>query len=99
LFIKNHTKARIIFSITLHENYNVDNSSSRPNLSDFIWPRAVVNQCSQIYAIFRPAFHGLIMDENDNSIIDCIELHSLKNEMHQPYLVEFDNKLLNLFHG
>lgn len=97
IFIVKQTQARVIFTINLHENFNVGNSVSRPNLSDFIWPRAIINQCSQIYAIFRPAYHGLTVDEDDNMLFDSIELHSLKNEMHKHYVIEYDNKDLNLF--
>jgi hypothetical protein len=97
MFMANHTKARVIFTLNLHENFNVEKNSTRPNLSDFIWPRAIVNQCTQIFSLFRPAFHGLTVDEDNNALFDCIELHSLKNEEHKHFVMEFDNKVINLF--
>ena len=96
-FLAEHLKIRIILTVCL-SYYLVLYNTNKPELRKFFnWSVNIVNTCSQIYGFYRPAAYDLREDECGNSIVDRIELISLKNEEHQEETIVFDDSLLNIY--
>jgi hypothetical protein len=96
LFISKQLNVRVIFNLVLTKNYRSYNFV-RPQLRDFDWSRKVVNDCSQIFALYRPAFYGISEDEDGCSLLDVIEVLNLKNQTHKELIYKLDNKQLNIY--
>ena len=90
LFISHRIKVRVVFSIRLVSNY-LDDAISAPTLQNFIWSREIINQCSQIYAFYRPSLNGIIEDDMGVIYQEQIDVISLKNETHSPESIRFSN--------
>ncbi len=93
-FISKHLNIRLIFNIELPLNH----TSRKPTIRDFNWSRKIINHCSQIFAIYRPAFHGFSEDESGNSLTDKIEILRIKSEQNENEILEFSNNELRMFH-
>jgi hypothetical protein len=69
----------------------LDDTFSAPTLQNFIWSRAIINQCDQIYAFYRPSLNGIIEDAEGIIYQEQIDVVSLKNEMHKQESIIFSN--------
>jgi hypothetical protein len=76
---------------------NILFNSNRPQIRDFGWSRIIINECSQIYALYRPIFYGFSLDMDGNDWSNRIEILSLKNEEHKEKTIIFDDKELNIY--
>lgn len=103
LFLSKHLDISVVFNLVLSKSYvsqyfgeqgiRVD----KPRIRDFDWSRKIINDCSQIYALYRPAFYGLSLDEDGNSLLDWIEILNLKNVKHKEEIFEMDNNRLKIY--
>jgi hypothetical protein len=96
LFISKQLNIRVIFNLVLTKNYHSYNFV-RPQIRDFDWSRKIVNDCSQIFALYRPVFYGMTEDEDGFSLLDVIEILNLKNQTHKELIYKLDNKQLNIY--
>jgi hypothetical protein len=105
LYLSKHLNISVVFNLILSKSYVSHYFGERgirvdkPRMRDFDWSRKIVNDCSQIYALHRPAFFGLSQDEDGNSLIDSIEILSLKNENHKEEIFEIDNKKSMIYYN
>lgn len=72
-------------------------SETIPKIQDFRWSRSIINECDQIYALYRPYLQGLWEDEEGNSLKDKIEILYLKNEYNKEDRYIYNNKYLNIY--
>lgn len=98
LFLSKHLKLRVMFNLVLTKNYHFHNYD-RPQIRDFDWSRKIMNDCSQIYALYRPAFYGVTEDEEGFSLLDLIEILNLKSANHKEKIYKLDNKQLNIYNN
>ncbi|MDA3892057.1 MAG: hypothetical protein PF517_10385 [Salinivirgaceae bacterium] len=69
---------RIIFTINTSKNDIEYSQGERLKIRDFRW-RSVVNECDEIYAIYRPTAFGFTEDESGYISPNDTEFYSLKN--------------------
>ena len=98
IFLSKHLDISVVFNLILSKDY-VSNHYDKPRIRDFDWSRKIVNDCSQIYSLYRPAFYGISMNEDGNSLLDLIEILSLKNMKHKEEIFEMDNKELMIYNN
>lgn len=94
LFLSKKLNVRIVFTLSIEErhDYPVENS-----VRNFSWSRNIVNECSQIYVLYRPYFYGYSTNPNGESLIDQIRVISLKNENHKEETIILDNRELKIY--
>lgn len=68
-----------------------------PVIKNFRWSRAINNECSQVFALYRPSAYGFTEDENGNYLYDIIEIHTLKNKDNENKLIILDDKEEKIF--
>ena len=69
---------RILFTVNIVKT-DIETSRNRPQIRDFK-SRRLVNECGEIYAIYRPKYYGFEEDSEGNKYSDdYMELYSLKN--------------------
>jgi hypothetical protein len=90
LFFTNMLKIRVIVLVNITAEYNTD-ATPRPQIRHFIWSRTQINNAVQILALYRPALHGLLHDEDGNSLSEIVEVHELKNEECEERVIVFGN--------
>jgi KaiC/GvpD/RAD55 family RecA-like ATPase len=95
LYLVTQLKIRLVFNIDIHSSHQ----NHTPRIRDFNWSRKIVNNCSQILALYRPAHFGITEDENGNSLEDLIEIYDLKNEENRENLIQLDSKKLNILYS
>jgi hypothetical protein len=96
-FMIRQFKCRIILVYELDQMRIRSYNDYRAKLNDFRFPRSLVNNCNQIFFYNYPYLKGYTEDEEGKSLINHIELYSLKNENHKEELLILDNSLLNIF--
>ncbi len=94
LFLSKKLNVRVIFTLSIEERYDypVENS-----VRNFSWSRSLVNECSQIYVLYRPYFYGYATNQNGECLVDQIRLISLKNENHKEETIILDNSELKIY--
>jgi hypothetical protein len=93
LYLANQLKIRLIFSINIYSSHRYH----IPRIRDFNWSRRIINDCSQILALYRPAHFGITEDENGNSLVELIEVYNLKNEDHSEEVIQFDDRKTRIY--
>jgi replicative DNA helicase len=83
---------RIIVNVSLSKQLEHRMGDNRPMVRDFTWSRRLINDCSQIFSIFRPAHYAFVEDEEGNPTDDVIEIDCLKNLGGEEFSVWLDNK-------
>jgi len=96
LFLSKHLNIRVIITLVLTKDYPSPNHY-KPQLRDFDWSRKIVNDCSQIFALYRPEFYGITKNEEGLSLLGLIEILTLKSENHIEQIYKLDNKQLNIY--
>ncbi|HKJ44137.1 MAG TPA: hypothetical protein VKA27_18715 [Sunxiuqinia sp.] len=93
LYLTKQLKIRLIFIIDIYSSHR----NHTPRIRDFNWSRKIINDCSQILAIYRPVYYGITEDENGDSLKDLIEIYNLKNEENKENIIQLDNRKLNIY--
>lgn len=93
LYLANHLNIRIIFIIDVKSTFQY----KIPRVRDFNWSRRMINDCSQILALYRPIYLGITEDENGKSSADLIEVYSLKNDNDEEEVIRLENHKLNIY--
>lgn len=96
LFIRNKLNVRVIFSTRIIST-DLSDDFSEPTLQNFIWPSDIINQCDQIYAIYRPNLYRHFKKPKTPFHNERIVVISLKNEDHKNESIEFRNEDYWLF--
>ena len=63
----------IVLNCKVSKTAELQSGFKIPRLQDFHWSRNLIHEADQVYAIHRPAYYGIIMDEEGRPIPD--ELH------------------------
>jgi hypothetical protein len=97
-FMIRQFKCRIILVHEINDmRYSFSDDFCRAKLNDFVFHRHLVNNCNQILFYNYPYLKGYIEDSEGESMINRIELYSLKNENHTEEILILDNSKLNIF--
>lgn len=70
---------RVILNVTL-SNDSEKHGGDKPDLRGFTWARSIISEATQIYAIHRPFYYGIVEDEHGNSTLNQMEVLRLKDE-------------------
>jgi len=71
-------KIRIIINLLVSKTVECRGGDLRPQLRDFRWSRRLINDCQQIYSIYRPAYYGITENENGEPAVNSIGIQCLK---------------------
>ncbi len=93
LHLTNQLNIRLIFTISIQSSHRYH----IPRARDFNWSRRLINDCSQILLLYRPAYFGIAEDENGNSLVDLIEVHNVKNETCKDELIQFNDRETRIY--
>lgn len=88
------TNIKVLFITNTKRIYSCEYDADRPKLQDFWWSRNIINECSQIYALYYPEVYGMLEDADGNSLEHIIELHHLKNENNSEEVFSFFDLVL-----
>jgi hypothetical protein len=94
LFISKKLNVRVFFTISIEERYAYPDETS---IRNFSWSRYLVNECTQIYVLYRPYFYGYAIDQNGECLVDQIRVISVKNETHREETILLDNSELKIY--
>jgi hypothetical protein len=94
LFLSRKLNVRVVFTLSIKERYDFPVESSVRNFS---WSRSLVNECFQIYVLYRPYFYGYAVDQHGECLVDQIRVITVKNENHKEETIILDNSELKIY--
>ena len=99
LFKKYHVRIifNVVFKFDKEYSFVINGDGVLPIISCFTWNRRMISICSQIYTVYRPSQHGYKENADGESIIDRIEIMSVKNERCVNETIILDNKKLKIY--
>lgn len=83
---------KIIVNLSLSNTVEHRSGDKRPMIRDFRWSRRMINDCNQIFALYRPAYYGIVENENGDSALSQIDVQCLKNSLEDTFNLVLDNK-------
>jgi len=73
---------RIVVNLSLSKSVEYRGGTMRPMIRDFRWSRRIVNDCTQVFALYRPAYYGIVENEQGDSAMNQIEIECHEQRNH-----------------
>lgn len=83
---------QIILNLSLSQTVEHRGGDKKPLIRDFRGSRKIMNECDQIFSLYRPAYYGITQLEDGSSALDDIEIECLKNDSGELFDIRLNNK-------